>query len=146
MPPLGRGVIPLGALVRMAVCVAVRMSVRVTVCMTVRRRRLRLGFESEDLLLAARRLPVEPLGRFELLGFRHVREALEAEMLQEQGRGAVDDGPAHDVPPPEDADEAALEQGMQHAAAIHASYLLDLRFGNGLLVGKDGQRFERRLG
>ena len=47
---------------------------------------------------------------------------------------------------PEDLDQPALEQRLHHRAGVHPAHVLDLRAGDRLPVGDDGQRLERGTG
>ncbi len=69
----------------------------------------------------------------------------QTEDLQEVRRRAVQHRPAGLFGAAHDLDEAALEQGAEHLAAGDTTDGLDLRAHDGLAVGDDRQRFQRRL-
>src|ERR1022692_4145866 len=67
-----------------------------------------------------------------------------AELHQKILGGLVEDGLADDVLAARRGDELAVEQRLQHASALHAADLHNLRRGHRLLIGNYGQRLQRR--
>jgi hypothetical protein len=67
----------------------------------------------------------------------------EAEVVEEGGGGAEQDGTAHGVAAADLGDQAAAQQRLQRAFAVHAAQRVNLRAGKGLAVGDDGQHLER---
>ena len=65
------------------------------------------------------------------------------EVLEKDGRGAVEQWATHALSTPDHVDEAALMQRLQHASHRHAAYLLDLGAAEGLPVRDERQRLER---
>jgi len=77
---------------------------------------------------------------------REILERFEAEALHELFRGAVEQRPAGGIGAADDPGQAPLHEHAQDLVALHAADVLHAGAGNGLLVGDDGQRLERRLG
>ena len=81
---------------------------------------------------------------FEFLERGQLAQVLQAELDQEFLGRLVQHRLADDVLAPGDGDQFAVEQRLEHAAALHAADLHDLRAGGGLLVRDHGQGFQRR--
>ena len=73
-------------------------------------------------------------------------EILQGEELEELAGGAVEDRPAHLFLLPDDLDQPAIEQRLEHRARVDAANVLDLRPRDRLPVGDDRQRLDRRAG
>ena len=73
-------------------------------------------------------------------------DVLEAEAEEEVLGGFVEDGAADDLLAAGGGDEFAGEQGAEDAGGVDATDLGDLGGGDGLLVGDDGEGFERLQG
>jgi hypothetical protein len=81
---------------------------------------------------------------FEFLERGQLAQVLQAELDQELLGGLVQHRLADDVFAPGDGDQFAVQQCLEHAAALHAADLHDLRARGGLLVRDHGQGFQRR--
>src|SRR5436853_534100 len=75
-----------------------------------------------------------------------VLETVEPEVDQELPGGAIEERLAHHLLAAGDAHHAALQECLHHARGTDAAQLLDLGAGDGLPVGDDGQRLQRRHG
>ena len=82
----------------------------------------------------------------ELTERREVLQRLEAEEVEEVIRRAVDERSARLVALAEDPDEVALEEDLEHRAAVDTAHVVDLRAGDGLSVGDDRDRLDLRAG
>ncbi len=110
---------------------------------------LRIGSAAEiQRLLHARgtvlRLDLRLEHLLELLERGQVLQAVEPEANQELARGAVEERLPHHLLAPGDADQAVIEQRLEHARGRDAAQLLDLGPGDRLAIGDDGERLERR--
>lgn len=73
-------------------------------------------------------------------------EAAQTKMLQKSLGNSIEDGSTWAFFAAHFADEPPLQQAVQGTVRAHAANLLDLRPGDGLFVGDDGQRFRGRRG
>jgi hypothetical protein len=80
----------------------------------------------------------------ELLHRGQLGDVLQAEAQQELARGFVENGPADDRLAAGGGDQLAGQQRTEDAGRIHAANLVDFGRGDRLLVGDDGQGFQRR--
>src|SRR5689334_6826079 len=71
----------------------------------------------------------------ELVGARQLAQMPERELLEERRRRPIEERAAQPFGSPNDVDQAALEQRLEHAAHRHAANLLDVGAANGLAVG-----------
>ena len=91
-----------------------------------------------------RRRQLEPERIRHLFHFREIAEIVQAEAIEELARGRVHERAAHHLLAADGLDQMPLDERRQDAAAAaHAADLGDLRRGDRLLVGDDGERFER---
>src|SRR6185295_6989223 len=87
---------------------------------------------------------VQQAGALELLDARQVANRVEAEMGEERLGRAVSDRATRRAAPSAHPDPASLEQHVERALTGHdPPNLLDLGAGHRLVVGNDGERFER---
>src|SRR5262249_33005997 len=75
---------------------------------------------------------------------RQILEILQIEELEELLARPVQHRPPRLLLLAEDADEAAVEEDLHGAAAVHAADLVDLGAGDRLAVGDDGEHLELR--
>ena len=75
---------------------------------------------------------------------RELFEGGEAEMLEEGGRGAVENGATGAFSAANFFDEAFGEERFDDGVGVDAAQALEARAGDGLLVGDDGEGFNRR--
>ena len=78
----------------------------------------------------------------ELAQGRQLGKIAQVEDAQELRRGAVEHGPAHLFLLADDAHKPAVEQGLEHRAAVHTANVVDLGACDGLAVGHNGQGFQ----
>jgi len=84
---------------------------------------------------------------FHFLVTRQVLEARQAEMLEEEIGRAPRHRTARHAAAAHRPDPVRLEQQVERALAeTDAAHLFDLGAGDGLVIGDDGQCFDRRLG
>ncbi len=94
----------------------------------------------------AGRLPSRSLVELrELAERRQLAQLLQPEEQQEVGGRAVQERPADLLLLADDLHQVPLEQAAKRAPGVHPPNGLDLRFGDRLTVGDDGQGLERRL-
>ena len=75
---------------------------------------------------------------------RHVSQAAQVEELEKAHRGAVQQRSPRLLLLPDDLDQLALEQRLEHRAAVDATHVVDLRPRDRLAVGHDRQRLDLR--
>ena len=98
---------------------------------------------AESASMGGRRLR-QQAGALQFLEPGQVGEALEAEMIEEGLGRAIGDRPAGRAAAAAHADPAGLHQQVQRAlAGCDAAHLLDFGAGRRLVIGDDGEGFER---
>ena len=112
-------------------------------------RGLGLGGAARGVLGRLAELVLERLARLvgelgELAQRRQILERLQPEELEEVARRAVNQGPSGLVALAEDAHEIALEQELQHGAAVDAAHVVDLGTRDRLPVRDDRERLDLR--
>src|SRR5687768_10330308 len=78
----------------------------------------------------------------ELVGARQLFEVAERELLQEEGRRAVEQRASESLRAAGHLDQATLVQRLEHAADGDTANLLDLRATDGLAVRNERERLE----
>ena len=103
------------------------------------------GFGFRLLTFTRQQIALERFGEqlFELFHTRQFVDVFETEAKQKLLAGLVEDGTADDGFSACGRDEFTIKQGGDDTARIDAANLADLRHGDRLLVGDDGQGFER---
>src|SRR5579862_3617376 len=77
---------------------------------------------------------------------RQLAQMPQRELLEERRRRSIEERAAEPFGSPNDVDQAALEQRLEHAAHRHTANFLDVGARDGLAVRDDRQRLERRRG
>ena len=70
-------------------------------------------------------------------------QVAQVEEFEKLTRRSVDERSARLLAFAENFDEASLQQGLEHSAAVHRADVFDLGASDGLPVGDDGQGFQR---
>lgn len=81
----------------------------------------------------------------QLVGIGQLVQILQTEFLEEDRRGLVEQRAARLFGATSDADQFTLQQGGHNAVHGHTAHGFDVRAGNGLAIGDDGERLDRRL-
>src|SRR5688572_1015854 len=79
----------------------------------------------------------------QLIGARQLLQVAQSEVLQEERRRAVQQRTTETFRAPDDIDESALVQRLEHATDVDAANVLDLRASDGLPIRDERQGLQR---
>jgi len=81
----------------------------------------------------------------QLVGIGQLVQILQTEFLEEDRRGLVQQRTAWLLGATGDTDQFTFQQGGHNAVHSHTAHGFNIRAGNGLAIGDDGKRLDRRL-